>query len=108
MCRIFMSDPDAVREFMSSLPGIKWQKMFVNKLLEHARTDIIMAVKDELVELLRSDDEELTSSVTQLLMRLKDPQIVPHLIRIAESGAEAKSRAMASSIIGSYLQEGII
>jgi hypothetical protein len=108
MCRVFITKPVVAKQFVSSLPTIKWQRLFLGKLEEYSTDILIRYIKNELIDILEVDDNDVRMKAIKLLISLRDPIVVPHLIAIAESGESTESSIFSKKLIKLYVEEGIL
>lgn len=109
MCRIFLNRAIVTKQFMAGLPSASWQRMFLEKLLRHEEDlDLINSIKPELIKMLNVDDDEVKNLVIRLLLSLKNPEVLPHLMIIAESKRDSEPRTLAREAIKTFAREGAV
>lgn len=108
MIRIIISSPPAVREFLRVVPDAHWTVFVLQALVEHADRGTIAGLKGELVGMLAHDDEEVRSLAMMLILSLRDPEIVPHLVGIAEHDPREAIRKAARHASRVLIREGVL
>lgn len=103
-----MRIPAAVKEIIGVLPDSAWKKVFLTILLEHADRRSIASIRKELVAMLGDPDPAVTALAMMFIISLKDPEMVPYVVAVAESQKSEHLRTMAQNITDTFIKEGIL
>lgn len=97
--------PKAVTELLNAAPDAVWKTLILQFLIEHADRDAIAGIKDELVEMIRESDYNVRVFAMLLLISLKDENIIPLVVEIAESDKRDDVRMAARNIAKELFRE---
>jgi len=105
---LFLTRPSITNNFLIFLPNTEWQKIFLRYMPGHSTKVIIEESISILSTFILKDDPEIQHSVVELLMAVKDPHLIPSLVKVSEESESANVKEMAKNIVRFYSEEGII
>jgi HEAT repeat protein len=107
-CEFLFDDPSKCSGFLRSQSNPACKRFFLENLLKLNNFSLLAKIKDDLIAVMREEDEGIRLLVLDLLSKIKMPDVVPQLIMMAEKSKQPGVAQVVKNIIKDYSQKGVL